>query len=196
MPFFSWLRKQNAKPRTSRRASSTFRPRLEALDDRLVPSTLKVTTYFDGGPGSLRYEIAQARSGDTITFDKNLGSPVVYVTSGELVIDKSLTIKGPGAGVLAIEPYFAGTHGSSSRIFEVDGANTTVAISGLTLGDGGGFANGDLPGSSPYDGYGGAVLNLGTLSISNCTLGGSLSGNYARNAGGAVANFGTMSVTN
>src|SRR5262249_11675570 len=146
--------------------------------------------------GSLRDEIAVAKSGDTITFDVNkVGSPIIYLTTGELSISKNLTIKGPGAGVLAIEPYFAGGLGSSSRIFEVDGAGTTVAISGLTLGDGGGLVNGDLPGYYPYDGYGGAVLNLGTLSISNCTLGGSLSGNYAQSAGGAVANFGTMSVT-
>jgi hypothetical protein len=199
MSFFTWLRNETS-PRASHRPSNhrpgapRFRPQLEVLEGRDVPSTLKVTTYFDGGPGSLRYEIAQAKSGDTITFDKNLGSPVVYVTNGELVIDKSLTIKGPGAGVLTIEAYAGG--GRTSRIFEVDGAGTTVSLSGLTLDAGGGTFSINSFYDQPYDGYGGAVLNFGTLTISNCTLGVPTgSGNFAQNAGGAVANFGTMAVT-
>ena len=192
MFFSSWLRKPNAKPRTSRRAASTFRPRLEILEGREVPSTLKVTTYFDGGPGSLRYEIAQAKSGDTITFDRNLGSPVVYVTNGELVINKNLTIKGPGAGALTIEAYAGG--GRTSRIFEVDGAGTTVSLSGLTFDNGGGTFSINSFYDQPYDGYGGAVLNFGTLTVSNCTLGGPLSANFAKNGGGAIANFGTMAI--
>jgi len=192
MFFSSWLRKPNAKPRTSRRAASTFRPRLEILEGREVPSTLKVTTYFDGGPGSLRYEIAQAKSGDTITFDRNLGSPVVYVTNGELVINKNLTIKGPGPGALTIEAYAGG--GRTSRIFEVDGAGTTVSLSGLTFDNGGGTFSINSFYDQPYDGYGGAVLNFGTLTISNCTLGGPLSANFAKNGGGAIANFGTMAI--
>ena len=47
-------------------------PRLEALEDRTVPSTLTVTSAADSGPGSLRAEIAAASSGDTIRFDQDL----------------------------------------------------------------------------------------------------------------------------
>jgi hypothetical protein len=40
MFFSSWLRKPNAKPRTVRRATSTFLPQLEVREGRDVPSTL------------------------------------------------------------------------------------------------------------------------------------------------------------
>jgi hypothetical protein len=96
-----------------------------------------------------------------------------------------------------------------SRIFEVD-AGATVAISGLTLTGGGGTHNPFGGTGDPNDGSGGAVLNFGTLTLSNCTLGGNtpvlllpgdprsdtgLRGNTALAAGGAIANFGTMTVS-
>ena len=55
MFFSSWLRKQNAKPRTNGRATSAFRPQLEVLEGRDVPSTLTVANSLDdGSAGSLR----------------------------------------------------------------------------------------------------------------------------------------------
>src|SRR6516165_8111331 len=74
---------------------STFRPQLEALEDRCVPSTLKVTSNLDSGPDTLRYEIAQAKSNDTIVFSKWLDGTTILLTSGQLLIDKNLTIQGP-----------------------------------------------------------------------------------------------------
>jgi hypothetical protein len=62
MFFTSWLRKKTPRPRSAARC----RPQLEALGDRVVPSTLHVTNTFDSGPGSLRDETAQAKSSDTI----------------------------------------------------------------------------------------------------------------------------------
>ena len=47
-------------------ARRTVRPRLECLEDRVVLSTLSVTNNLDSGKGSLRAEIAAAKSGDTI----------------------------------------------------------------------------------------------------------------------------------
>ena len=179
MFFSSWLRQPNAKPRISRRAASTFRPRLEVLEGREVPSTLKVTNLLDSGPGSLRCEIAQAISGDTIVFDHKLGGQTITLTSGELVISKSLTIKGQGETITSQKWVDASlTNHNGSRIFEVDGAGTTVAISGLTLRNGGGI---HVPGQGwAYDGDGGAILNFGTLTVSGCTL----SGNAGLNGGG------------
>jgi hypothetical protein len=205
MSFFSWLRNRTSthtmRGRAQRRsAAPRFRPQLEALDERWLPSTLHVTNTADSGPGSLRYEIAQANTGDTIVVDNKLSNQPITLTSGELVIDKSLTIKGQGEtitsqyyenNILEILP--------GSRIFEV-GAGTTVAISGLTIDGGGGTRLGDggVIGA-PYDGYGGAVLNFGTLSLSNCNLGAAVFVPVQYNAaqyGGAIANFGTMTVSN
>src|SRR5438067_3458044 len=57
-----------------------------------------VTTSADSGPGSLRKAIQDACVGSTITFDMTPGhvtSPIT-LTSAELLIDKNLTIQGPG----------------------------------------------------------------------------------------------------
>jgi hypothetical protein len=207
MSFTSWLRNRISTRSRKwegfpiRPTAPRFRPRLEMLEDRCVPSTLTVTNTLDSGMGSLRYEIAQAHNNDTIVFNFGKHGNINYnnyphtvtLTSGELVINKNLTIQGPGAGVLTItsEPYtnelFQQENGS--RIFEVDGANTTVTVSGLTISAGGGTAYGGEFGQ-PYDGYGGAILNFGTLTVSACDLVGN-SADY----GGAIANFGRTAVT-
>src|SRR5262249_733004 len=112
MQLFSWLhqrmsRRPHAGCTPARKPTRRFRPQLEALEGRDVPSTLKVTNTFDSGPGSLRYEIAQAKSNDTIAFDfgtkkSQSSSHTITLTTGELVISKNLTIKGPGAYRLTI----------------------------------------------------------------------------------------------
>ena len=216
MWYSSWLpnriAKRPAERRPSNRPRTQCRPRLEVLEGRDVPSTLTVTNTLDYGPGSLRYEIAQAQSNDTIVF--NFGSKkanntphTITLFGGELDISKSLTIKGQGE-TIASEPYVTGILGfaDGSRIFEVD-AGATVAISGLTLTGGGGTRDSYGVTGNLYDGYGGAILNFGNLTITGCTLGGStpvyygnagdtgLRGNTAAIAGGAIANFGTMTVS-
>src|SRR6476646_5000535 len=70
-----------------------------------------VTNAGDSGPGSLRAVIAGADSGDTIVFDASLDGETVDLNSGEMAIDKSLTIEGPGASQLTIDA------GHDSRIF-------------------------------------------------------------------------------
>src|SRR5262249_48192798 len=105
MGFTSWLGKRQPSAR-SRCGSPSKRPRyrlrLEALEDRWLPSTLTVLNNLDSGGGSLRGEIAIAASGDTIVFDKSLAGQTIKLTSGELVITKSLTIDGLGADKLTI----------------------------------------------------------------------------------------------
>jgi hypothetical protein len=60
MWFSAWRRKhtrtRTPEPRASRCPIICFRPRLEALEGRDVPSTLTVTNTLDSGPGSLRAE--------------------------------------------------------------------------------------------------------------------------------------------
>ena len=53
------------------------------------------------GPGSLRQAILNASSGDAINFAPSVTT--VTLTSGELVIDKNLTITGPGANHLTVQ---------------------------------------------------------------------------------------------
>jgi hypothetical protein len=186
MLFSSWLRKHNATPRTNRRPNSTFRPQLEVLEGRALPSTLTVTNLNDSGHGSLRHEIAEALSGDTIVFAKKLDGGTITLSSGnELQIGKNLTIQGPGANLLTVSsgPYYV----NKTRIFEIDSA--TVTLSGLRIINGGGHAS--IYGDYSYDGWGGGILNRdGTLTVSGCTL-------YNNSAvyGGGIYNAGTLTVS-
>jgi hypothetical protein len=107
---------------------------LEALEGRVVLSTLTVTNTLDSGHGSLRYEIAQAEkhpAKDTIEFkipktdpgyNSSTGIWTITLTSGELDITQNLTIQGLGASLLTISGDFR------SRVFEVaPEASTTPA---------------------------------------------------------------------
>jgi hypothetical protein len=169
MRFPSWLRKRPA----FLAARATFRPRLEALEDRWLPSTLTVTNSFDSGAGSLRAEIAAAHNGDTINFAPSLVGQTITLTSGELLIKKSVTINGPGTSQLTI------SGDNLSRVFELSNlTKPQVTLSGLTISNGNGvFAAGS---SQTNNGKGGAILNDGTLTVSNCIL----SGNTAVQGGG------------
>src|SRR5882757_2783225 len=62
-------------------------------------TTITVTNSNDSGPGSLRQALADVNDGDTINFAV---TGTIGLTSGELVIDKSVTISGPGPDMLAV----------------------------------------------------------------------------------------------
>jgi hypothetical protein len=182
MPLFSWLhQRRTGRPQTRRtpqhKPTVRFRPQLETLERRDVPSTLTVINNLDSGAGSLRADIAAANPGDTINFAPSLDGQTIKLTSGQLVINKNLTIQGPGAGQLAI------SGGNHFRVFEVHGnTNPNVLLSGLTITQGSGRGGPNL-----LDFYGGGILNFygSTLTISGCTLSGNSAGN-----GGAIANYG------
>jgi hypothetical protein len=62
-----------------------------------------VVNTNDSGAGSLRQALAEARDGDTITFNIPAAGPgysagvwTITLTSGELVIDKDVTVEGLG----------------------------------------------------------------------------------------------------
>src|SRR5262249_40581807 len=117
MWFTSWLRNGNCSGRGGRRLA------LETLESRDVPTTWTVTSYMDSGAGSLRAEIAAANPGDTIIFASSTAPQTITLNSSDLVINKSLTIQGPGAGQLTLSG--AGSL-YNSRLFEVDGALTNL----------------------------------------------------------------------
>ena len=62
-------------------------------------TTITVTNSNDSGPGSLRQALIDANDGDTITFAV---TGTIALTSGELLVDKSITISGPGAESLTV----------------------------------------------------------------------------------------------
>src|SRR5437762_10478976 len=85
MRLFSWLRqrrtRQGQNRRTpARRPETRFRPSLEALEDRQLPSTLTVLNTLDSGAGSLRAAITAAHSGDTIHFAGKLAGRTITLT--------------------------------------------------------------------------------------------------------------------
>src|SRR5262249_51638580 len=159
--FFSSLLRNRKSGRGLRYQGPRFRPRLEALEDRWLPSTLTVTSLLDdGSSGTLRAEIAAAASGDTINFalpppPAGQTTQTITLNGNELLINKNLTIQGPGAAQVAISAK------NLSRVFEV-AANTQVNLAGLTIRDG--------IGSGLYNG--GGLLNQGTATVSACTFSG------------------------
>jgi hypothetical protein len=127
-----------------------------------------VTSLADDGPGTLREAIAAASPGDTIDFSV---SGVITLNTG-LVIDKDLTLTGPGAASLALDG------GGSVSILQVD-AGATVAISGLTF----------QHGTTAL--FGGAIYNSGSLTLTRVVV----SHNTADvNAGGIFNDRGTLTL--
>src|SRR5262249_11422823 len=109
-----------------------YRPRLESLEDRTLLSTCTVTRLSDAGlgqglRGDLRYCINYANGNpgpDTIDF-KVTGTIKPNSALPQLATD--ITITGPGANLLAVDP-----NGLSFRVFTVP-ASGVVSISGLTV---------------------------------------------------------------
>jgi hypothetical protein len=157
-------------------------------------TTITVTNTNDSGPASLRQALADVSDGDTIDFAV---TGTIGLTTGELLVDKSVTISGPGAAMLAVDGNL------TSRVFHVN-PGKSAWISGLTLIhgydalNGGGVLNDHavltmescaVQNSSAHFNHGGGIYNDGsggsaTLSILNSTV----SENYAYYAGGGIYN--------
>lgn len=148
-----------------------------------VPVATVVTNAGNSGFGSLRQAVLEtnAHAGtENITFDATFFSAprTITLTTGEIVIDDSTLIKGPGAGLLTI------SGNNASRVFSyVDSLNKrTLEISDLTITQG-----------KAAGGQGGGMLLQGgviTLERVNVTNSSSDQGGGMRIAGG-----GTMSTT-
>jgi Fibronectin type III domain/FG-GAP repeat len=197
---------KNTSPSSKVKAKAKFKANarlvLERFEDRCLPSgaTLTVNTLADltdqtalslreavaisqggafGGAESSQISGNPAGGNDTIVFNPGL-SGTITLTLGELngaaALSQNVTIVGPGASLLAVQ-------GVGTQIFNNGTAGVNLTIAGLTIEDG---FNG---------GPGGAILNNGSLVLTNdvftnnkSTIGG----------GGAIADVaagGTLSVT-
>jgi len=153
---------------------------VEALEDRTVPSVLTVSNTHDtdvAGDGSLRGEILAAQNGDMIQFSSTLkGKTITLTSNSDIIISKSITIQAMVANKIAVSGA-GGTRGS--RLFEI-ASGATVTIGGLTLENG--HAAGSFTGGQP-SAEGGAILDQGTLTLSDDVI----KGNTATGSQGNMA---------
>src|SRR5688572_26312658 len=189
--FTNWLRAISTT--SPRRARRRFLPRLEALEDRSLPSTFTVLNLADSGAGSLRQAVLDANiqpGADLIGFAPAARDGTIALTGGQLSITDDLLIDGPGVNRLTV------SGNQASRVFHISGGTTDVEITGLTIANG--RATGaTLTGPLGQVTLGGGILNSGgNLIVSHVTLADNqvvgLNG-----GGGAIANvFGATLTVN
>jgi parallel beta-helix repeat protein len=152
------------------------------MEDRTLLSAITVTnTLDDGSVGSLRWAIGQANVGggaETITFAPALfNTPQTITLNGtQLELTGTTgteTITGPAAGLTI-------SGGGQSRVFQVD-KGVTASISGVTI----------TACSVGRYSSGGGLYNLGTATLTNCTVSGNSAG-----YGGGLDSYGTATLTN
>ena len=182
-------------------------------------ATETVSNLNDSGPGSLRAAILNVDVGGTILFSV---TGTIVLTGGELDVNQSVSIVGPGSGDLTI------SGNGTSRVFQIIAG--TVTISGVTIADGIGDFGAGIRNSAvatlddvtvrdnTATGGGGGILNrVGTTMTLNNTvvednsapLGAgiandgdltlndvTISGNNATERGGGIENLGTLTDNN
>jgi len=160
-----------------------------------------VLNNADSGMGSLRYAVTYCPLGSTVTFTNTLSGQTILLTSGELLLNRNLTIDGSAltAGIT-----IDGNH--LGRIFEVAGGGT-VMLNSLTVSNGfdsagnggGGLLNNAgcnltlnkctvVKNSTTYNG--GAFRNLGILTANESTF----EGNSCSGAGGVFSGTGATTI--
>ncbi len=160
---------------------------LGAVGNTASANIITVTNTNDNGTGSLRHVITDANAGDDIVFDASLSGQTITLTTGQLIVDKDLTITGLGEDNLAV------SGGKLSRVFKIE-KSRDVTLSELMITDG--FER------AVSDRQGGGILNNGKLTINRCTI----SGNYSSqnddlsmsisSIGGGIANTGELTINN
>src|SRR5581483_8993244 len=96
---FANLRRKAKRPRNRPQPWPAYRWQplglhVEALEDRMVLSTLTVLNNADSGAGSLRAVLGSASDGDTIVFDHHLAGQTISLTTGPLAVNKNVSIMG------------------------------------------------------------------------------------------------------
>ncbi|HMQ49398.1 MAG TPA: choice-of-anchor Q domain-containing protein [Saprospiraceae bacterium] len=141
-------------------------------------ASITVTSTADSGMGSLRMAVMNASNGDVILFATALNTMPIVLTSGEILINKSLRIVGNGMANTII------SGNNNSRIFNIDNAGA-VTLSTLTLTNGLGSPSG-----------GALLVNASTVKVLGCAVTNSAAtGDMASQGGGGIANTGGGSLT-
>jgi predicted outer membrane repeat protein len=204
-----WLNRYFSRRRGRRLV--TFRPELTALEERLAPAVLLVSSAADdGGNTTLRSRIAQADVNlyDTIQFTDDVKNQTITVTS-PITINKGIKIDGTTQNVTI-------SGNNANGIFSVNPpVGKIVVINNLTMTNGtrpGGTSGGAIVAfegdlqlandtfSNNVGGLGGGAVAWspatgGSLTVSNC----SFSGNQSNGDGGALwawSKGGAINITN
>ena len=173
------------------------RPRLESLEDRVVPAVIDVTTLADGtGPGTLRSAIAQANTNDangdttntinlTVSGTYNigqLGALSIFTNATANQAGLSLTLQNTSGGNVAI------SGNNLSRVIDINPNDITPAnnvVLGAVTVDGVTIENGLAQPGDGATGSGGGIRDQGPVDL---TLNNDLiSNNSATADGGGVA---------
>ena len=130
--------------------------------------------------GTLRSAIVNSSSGDTIIFSNGLTGTVSLTNGGQLLINKNITLQGPGAKVITI------SGNNTNRVFNL--ANANANISGLTIANGDVIGTNGISSNSGETVYGAGMLRLDSVagysvSISNCIF---LNNSIIGGTGGSV----------
>jgi hypothetical protein len=182
MSFFSWLasaigNRQSAighglrKPKAGSRKPPRFRPQLEALEDRMLPSTYYAATASDliadikatnlhGGANTIVLTAPTSSPYVLTAVDNSTDGPTglpVISGGGKKVAADTLTIVGNGDTIE--KPIFGPT---TFRLFDV-ALGASLTLEDLTLQNGSAFGSG-------VSAEGGAILNQGVLSLEGVTV--------------------------
>lgn len=179
----SWIRNEK-KPAQAGKPHPRFRPGLESLDERLVPSTLTVTSPADNGAaGTLRYEfnlankdaakgvsdtiaVAQSLKGATITLNRPLEATPAANNARVWLEGNYVTISGGGkTNMLLVD------RGAAVSLHHLTMSQGTARAGGA-INNSGSVSMGNVMITFNSAMYGGGVYNDGTFTFADSSISG------------------------
>lgn len=116
------------------------------------PCEIWITNNQDDGPGSLRHALSYAQAGCDIKISQTLAGQAIILTSGEISIARNLKLDGLTGSTILLRS------DRTSRLLKIQD-QVSFSLSNMTLVLG-----------NAYDKAGGAIVNRGTLSLSNISI--------------------------
>jgi RTX calcium-binding nonapeptide repeat (4 copies) len=119
---------------------------------------LTVINNNDSGVGSLRQAILSAAAGDIINFDPSIVGATITLTTGQLLLNKNLTIDGSNRNITI-------SGNNNSRVFAIPTA-TTVNLNDFTVVNGNGTG---VDVGFPAN-IGGGIISFGTVNATSLNI--------------------------